>query len=123
MQLIEPTARAYAKSIGLPSDPESLKKPRINVALGCRVLADLTRRFDENPLLAIPGYNAGPGRPRRWVKERPGFDFDVWVELIPFYETRRYTKRVIASRAAYAFLYGKGDAANAALRLPLHVTD
>jgi soluble lytic murein transglycosylase len=123
MQLIEPTARAYAKAVGLPSDPESLKKPAINVALGCRVLADLTKRFDQNPLLAIPGYNAGPGRPRQWVRARPGFEFDVWVELIPFHETRRYTKRVIASRAAYAFLYEKDENATGPMQLPLHVSD
>jgi soluble lytic murein transglycosylase len=87
------------------------------------VLADLTKRFAENPLLAIPGYNAGPGRPRRWVRDRPGFDFDVWVELIPFHETHRYTKRVIASRAAYAFLYEQDEKAVAPMRLPLNVSD
>jgi soluble lytic murein transglycosylase len=45
-------------------------------------------------------------------------DFDVWVELIPFQETRRYTKRVLASRATYAFLYAQG-APEEALRLPM----
>ena len=64
------------------------------LALACR-----------DPLLVIPGYNAGPGRPMRWTKDWPSVDFDLWVELIPFRETRRYTKRVLASRGAYAFLY------------------
>jgi soluble lytic murein transglycosylase len=75
--------------------------------LGCRVLGDLTERFEKNPLLAIPGYNAGPGRPSQWAKDRTNADFDLWVELIPFRETRRYTKRVLASRATYAFLYSR----------------
>ena len=48
---------------------------------------------------------AGPGRPIRWLRERPNLDFDLWVEAIPFRETRRYIKRVLASRAAYAYLY------------------
>jgi soluble lytic murein transglycosylase len=117
MQLMEGTARRFAHPLGLPCDPPSLKRPAVNVAIGCRVLSDLRRVFSESPLLAIPGYNAGAGRPRRWLGERPTVDFDVWVELIPFQETRRYTKRVLASRAAYSFLYGKDGAADA-LSLP-----
>ena len=109
MQLIRPTARSFAKPVGLPFDIESLKTPRVNIALGCRVLSKLRRTFSSNRLLAIPGYNAGPGRPRRWVKERPHLDFDVWVETIPFRETRRYTKRVLASQGVYALLYEQPD--------------
>jgi len=59
--------------------------------------------------LAIPAYNAGPGNPKRWLRERPNADFDLWVELIPYVETRRYVKRVLSSRAAYAFLYQRED--------------
>jgi len=117
MQLMEATAKRFARPPGSPSDAVALKRPAVNVAIGCRVLADLTHVFSESPLLAIPGYNAGAGRPRRWLGERPAVDFDVWVELIPFQETRRYTKRVLASRAAYSFLYSK-DGATDALRLP-----
>jgi soluble lytic murein transglycosylase len=107
MQLIVPTARHYGRKAGLPWTAAALKNPRTNIALGCRVLGDLTERFEKNPLLAIPGYNAGPGRPSRWAKDRTNADFDLWVELIPFRETRRYTKRVLASRATYAFLYSR----------------
>jgi soluble lytic murein transglycosylase len=121
MQLIVPTAKMYAKKRGLPYDARSLKRPEVNIALGASALSDLTERFAKtNPLLAIPGYNAGPGRPARWVRERPHMDFDVWVELIPFRETRRYTKRVLASRAAYAALYDP-DFAEQAMTLPLKV--
>lgn len=120
MQLIVPTARSYAKPLGLPYDTRSLRRPQVNIALGARALASLTRRFAGNPLLAIPGYNAGPGRPARWLKERPHYDFDVWVESIPFRETRRYTKRVLASRAAYAALY-EPEFAESALTLPQKV--
>jgi soluble lytic murein transglycosylase len=120
MQVIEPTARHFGKKIGLSGDPTSLFRPRVNIAIGSRVLGEFTRTFPDNPLLAIPGYNAGPGRPRRWSKERPDQDFDLWVEQIPFVETRRYTKRVLASRATYAFLYAQEEA-EAALRLPRRV--
>lgn len=121
MQIIEPTARRFAKPIGLRADRDALKRPGVNVAIGCRVLADLFRTFAGNPLLAIPGYNAGPARPRQWLDEHAGVEFDVWVELISFSETRRYTKRVLASRAAYAFLYSP-DHELTALRLPIKAT-
>ncbi|HVU05631.1 MAG TPA: lytic transglycosylase domain-containing protein [Polyangiaceae bacterium] len=120
MQLIVPTARLFGKSIGLSPDADALKRPAVNVALGARVLAGLTRSFPENPLLAIPGYNAGAQKPKRWLRERPTVDFDVWVELIPYLETRRYTKRVLASRASYAFLYAP-SAAELALKLPIRL--
>ena len=81
----------------------------------------MTDRFKQNPVLAIPGYNAGPGRPLRWLRERPHMDFDVWVESIPYSETRRYTKRVLASRAAYAYLYAPATA-DEAMVLPLALT-
>ncbi len=121
MQLIIPTAKMLAKPVGLPYDPASLKRPSVNISLGSRGLAELNKSFRQNPVLAIPGYNAGPGRPRRWLRERPSMDFDVWVEAIPFNETRRYTKRVLASRAAYAFLY-ESNIADEMMVLPIRLS-
>lgn len=118
MQLIVPTARKMAKPLGLRADAESLKRPEINVALGCRYLSVLRGQFQDNPLLAIPGYNAGGGAPRKWIDARPADDFDLWVERIPYEETRQYTKRVIGTLAAYEFLYGRGQPGEA-LRAPL----
>jgi soluble lytic murein transglycosylase len=109
MQLIVPTAKTMARPLGLPFDRNALKRPSVNVALGSSVLAKYANAFPENPLLAIPAYNAGPQNPRRWLRERPNADFDIWVELIPYVETRRYVKRVLSSRAAYAFLYARQD--------------
>jgi soluble lytic murein transglycosylase len=120
MQLVVPTARLAAKGTTMPHDRRALKRPSVNVELGCRMLARFEADFPENPLLAIPAYNAGPNRVRDWLRDRPSTDFDVWVELIPFLETRRYVKRVLASRAAYAFLDDPSHAA-AALELPQKV--
>jgi soluble lytic murein transglycosylase len=105
MQLIVPTARVAAKGTNLPHDARALKRPSVNLELGCRTLSRFSRAFAENPLLAVPAYNAGPSRVKQWLADRPSLDFDLWVEAIPYSETRRYTKRVLASRAAYAFLY------------------
>ncbi|MRG97322.1 transglycosylase SLT domain-containing protein [Polyangium spumosum] len=121
MQLILPTAQRMAKPLKLKATAESLKRPEINVALGCRYLSILRAKFKDNPLLAIPGYNAGGGKPKDWVDERPNEDFDLWVEQIPYEETRNYTKRVMTSMAAYDFLYGKGKSGEA-LAAPLHAS-
>jgi soluble lytic murein transglycosylase len=118
MQVISPTAKHYGKQAGVPYDRRALTTPEISIAIGSRVLASYRDRFfPDDPLLTIPGYNAGPGRPIRWAKDWPSVDFDVWVELIPFRETRRYTKRVLASRASYAFLYYRDQGVDP-LRLP-----
>lgn len=120
MQLILPTARAAAKGTQLPHDRRALKRPSVNIELGCRTLSRYANAFDGSALLAVPAYNAGPNRVRDWLAKRPSSDFDLWVELIPFLETRRYTKRVLASRAAYAFLY-EPDGAEQALSLPIRI--
>ncbi len=118
MQLIVPTARIAAKKLGMTVDVKSLKRPSVNVALGCQVLSNLLQRFNQQPILAIPGYNAGPGRPTHWLKDRPDMDFDVWVEAIPIAETRTYFKHVLSSWATYAWLYER-DTSEATMKLPL----
>ena len=118
MQVIPATARGIGRKYNLKHDQRALKTARHNIALGAHVLKDLLKQFRENPVLAIPGYNAGPGRPRRWLRERPDMDFDIWVESIPIRETNRYIKRVLASRAAYAFMYYPEER-DQALVLPL----
>lgn len=115
MQLIVPTARLVASGTGLPSDEDALRRPEVNVALGTRLLGSLRPRH-KHPALAIAAYNAGSGAVDRWVK--PGSqDLDVFVESIPYEETRLYVKKVLASQAAYAWLYER-EALDEVLRLP-----
>jgi soluble lytic murein transglycosylase len=118
MQLIVPTAKRMGGPLGLNPDEEALKHPDVNVPIGCRYLAFLRGMFPDDPLLAIPGYNAGGNAPKKWLAERGAMDFDLWVERIPYEETRNYTKRVITSLAAYEFLYAK-DKPSEALHMPL----
>ena len=106
LQLMPATAGKMARPLGLPHDAEALEQPDVNARLGARFLASLRRRFAHAPLLAVPAYNAGPLAVERWCAERPSLDFDLWVEAIPYRETRLYTKRVLASLAAYEALAG-----------------
>jgi len=105
MQLLGSTARQVARATPLPFDEDSLRRPPVAIALGTRLLGSLRSSFPGRPGLAIAAYNAGSGSVRRWLGERGSDDFDVFVERIPFDETRAYVKRVLSSEAAYAYLY------------------
>ncbi|HEY5957560.1 MAG TPA: transglycosylase SLT domain-containing protein [Polyangiaceae bacterium] len=105
MQLIVPTARIAARDLGMRVDERALQRPATNIAIGARVLAKLSQRFQKQTALVAAGYNAGPGRPLRWLRNEPDLDLDLWVEQIEFPETRAYVKRVIESEAIYHWLY------------------
>jgi len=108
MQLMPKTAKsiAHKSSIGELHE-EELFLPHINIELGALYLADLLARFDHQPALAIAAYNAGPTRVQRWQKQLSAKDMKVWVELIPFDETRRYVQQVIAFTKVYDWLLKK----------------
>jgi soluble lytic murein transglycosylase len=94
MQLLPETARQTARRAGLPTPTRAqLLLPAVNVPLGSQYLADLVTRFGGETALATAGYNAGPNAVRRWLPER-SLALDVWVENIPFNETRAYVQRV-----------------------------
>jgi soluble lytic murein transglycosylase len=105
MQLLTGTARQVARGTSLLADEPSLHRPDVSIALGARFLGSLRASFASNPALAIAAYNGGSAAVRRWLGERGADDFDVFVERIPFDETRGYIKRVLGSQAAYAYLY------------------
>jgi soluble lytic murein transglycosylase len=105
MQLMTNTARLVAQGTSMGWDDDALRRPEVSIALGARLLSSLRVSFPSQPALAIAAYNGGTVAVRRWSAERAGDDFDVFVERIGFDETRNYVKRVLASQAAYAFLY------------------
>jgi soluble lytic murein transglycosylase len=96
-----------------------LKRPEVSIELGTRLLAKL-RTTHGHPALAIGAYNGGGGAIERWVSARTTDELDLFVELVPYDETRNYIKRVLSSQAAYAYLYDP-TALKEPLGLPLRL--
>ena len=105
MQLMPRTAQSVAKSIDLDS-PANLVLTRAdtNIKLGTAYLGQLLQRFNDNRVLALAAYNAGPSRAKKWyTNPQP---IDAFIEGIPFAETRAYVKAVLLYAAIYAQLNG-----------------
>lgn len=105
MQVIGPTARRVGGPLGLPTDPESLRTAAVNARIGAHYVAGLRRRYEANVALVPAAYNAGEGAVDRWLREDSERPLDVFIEEIPYEETRRYTRRVLQSWGIYAWLY------------------
>ena len=104
MQLLPTTARLAARRWGLKEPARAdLLRPSVNVPIGAGELKSLLERFDGQTLLATAAYNAGLGAVRRWLPAI-AMDADIWVENIPFNETRTYVQRVAWHSLVFAWL-------------------
>ena len=105
MQLMPRTAQSVAKSIDLDSPTDLvLTQADTNIKLGTAYLGQLLQRFNDNRILALAAYNAGPSRAKKWhTNPQP---IDAFIEGIPFAETRAYVKAVLLYAAIYAQLNG-----------------
>ncbi len=102
MQLMPATGRKVAKEISLPySGLATLTNPVSNIRLGTSYLGQMSERYNGNQVLATAAYNAGPHRVDRWLPESGTLDARIWIENIPFTETRKYVKRVLAAQAIF----------------------
>jgi soluble lytic murein transglycosylase len=102
MQLMPTTGREVARGIRLPySGLTTLTNPESNIRLGTSYLGQMAERFGGNPVLATAAYNAGPHRVDRWLPESGTIDARIWIENIPFNETRKYVKRVLSAQAIF----------------------
>ena len=110
MQVMPSTALWTAKKIGLQRfSPKQLGEHQTNLKVGSHYLKILMDKFEHNVPLATAAYNAGPRRANRWrpSAETGTMEAAVWIELIPFSETRQYVQNVIANHAIYASLQTK----------------
>lgn len=107
MQLLPSTAKMVARWHDVKFEKKKLSSdPAYNVSLGTAYLSRLVGNYDGSYIMALGGYNAGPGRIRQWVKKfGDPRDSDVdpidWIERIPFTETRGYVHKILESLQVY----------------------
>jgi len=102
MQLLPGTARYMAKTM-------RIKRPRYydilqvntNIKLGVRYLKKMQDHYQGNSVLATAAYNAGSRNVKRWLPEIGAIPADIWIEKVPFKETRDYLKRILTYTAIY----------------------
>lgn len=97
MQLMPETGRSTARSYNIPLRRTSqLLQPEKNIRIGSSYLKKMYQRFNNNMVLATAAYNAGPHRVDRWLPKKGSMDAALWAESIPFSETRKYVRGVLA---------------------------
>lgn len=109
MQIMPATGRDLARDNDVSGfRPSELDRPSLNLLLGTGYLIELVERFEGNLTYALAAYNAGPHRMSRWRRRPYAEDVDVFMEEIPFRQTRHYVKAVHAHARIYAALYSCG---------------
>ncbi|HTM77654.1 MAG TPA: lytic transglycosylase domain-containing protein, partial [Devosia sp.] len=107
MQLMPGTAEDTARTLGVDYSAARLTSdPGYNALLGSSYLGTQLQRYDGSLLLAAAAYNAGPGNANKWIvaygdPRMANVDPVIWVELIPFQETRKYVQRVLGNYLVY----------------------
>ena len=106
MQVMPTTARWIAQKLGMKDYREILiGQLDINLKLGTYYMKNILSSLGNNPVLASAAYNAGPGRARQWLADAP-LEGAIYVECIPFTETRDYVKKVMSNTVYYARVFG-----------------
>lgn len=102
MQLMPDTGRSIARKLDAElGQLTELLQPETNIRFGSYYLREVLEEFSDNPVLATAAYNAGPHRVRQWFPHQQNLDADIWVDTMPFYETRQYVRRVMAYSVFY----------------------
>ncbi len=110
MQLMPSTARQTARKQGIKHTTADLYSAEHNIVLGSHYLDELVEKFSGNRILAAAAYNAGPHRVNKWIQNSSrSLPFDVWIETIPYRETRGYVQNVLTFAVIYSFRMGKPE--------------
>lgn len=118
MQLLPETAKTTAQSVSMKHEESWLTSAEHNITLGALYLRELLDKLGANVPLAVAAYNAGPEAIQRWLSHGKGESIDVFVEAIPFLETRGYVVRVMGNLARYGFM-DRGEGGVPAIALDL----
>ena len=118
MQIMPRTGQGLARELSIANyRTELLRQPELNVHLGVRYLSNLLRQYDGDLALALAAYNAGPGRANRWRQLPEVGEPALFMERIPFDETREYVRNVKIYLALYRELYPAVSEAMRELRI------
>jgi len=102
MQIMPQTGRQIAKNLHEPwYSANALFDPELNLKYGTYYYRQMMQRFDGHFALAAAAYNAGPHRVRRWLPDDQALPADIWIEMIPFDETRKYVAAVLTYTMIY----------------------
>jgi soluble lytic murein transglycosylase len=102
MQVTPATGKSVAKKHGLTwRGASQLKTVAGNLPIGTAYMYDLLQDFRYNPVLVSGSYNAGPNAVQRWLDTRSPGEAAIWVETLPYFETRDYIPRVLAFTTIY----------------------
>ena len=108
MQIMPATGKKlYPKTkLKKPFETDALFDPELNIRLGVKYVSQLNKRFNKNGMHILISYNAGPHVLKKWLKRFGHLrDQDVFIESIPYPETRRYVKHVLRNLGIYKALY------------------
>lgn len=106
MQLLPGTAMGVAKRLGVPiKSKDDIHKPENNLKFGIDYISYVMSRHKGNAMLAVASYNGGPNAVAGWTKKYSMEDPDIFVENIPFNETRDYVRKVFGSYWNYVNIY------------------
>jgi soluble lytic murein transglycosylase len=109
-QMLPETARNTARKQGIFfAGADSLRLPENNIQLGALYFREQLDNFYGQPILALAAYNAGPKRVERWLAERGSGPADLWIEQIPFVETRNYVQAVLTYASIYDWKLSAGQ--------------
>ena len=108
MQILPSTGRALMRARGKRlRSSRQLLAPKLNVALGSQYIRSLISKTGNRLILAAASYNAGRHRVIGWLPKTGTVEADVWIDNIPYGETRRYVRRILAYRAVYEHRLGR----------------
>lgn len=109
MQIMPATGRWIAQRLGIKGfNTRSLSEPEVNIKFGTYYLRHVQDSLDGQPVLATAAYNAGPRRAQRWRDSKP-MESAIYIESIPFSETREYVKKVMSNAMYYALRFGQSS--------------
>lgn len=104
MQIMPITAKVVAKIANIPyTNTKELFLSKVNINIGVAYLKQLSHQYHAHPVLMVAAYNAGPRQVNYWLKNHKPREIDIWIETLPWQETRNYIKNVISFYAIYQF--------------------